>query len=760
MSSLIKKYFKYFIFVTTSLLNVYSIKANPFSNLRTIESTNISRFILSNTEEKVASQTAETLQGRINIVDLPLLNSKEFSAVLEPYFNKPVSTQSLSQLSHSIEDYCKSKGQILVSVFFPHQTITRGALRIVVVFGAYKLSRLYLGSLDRCTGTYIPDKTSGQIILDGIDPKLGTPAFAHTLAPYFDKPITPELVNKLLIDLTTYFEKHGEFLAGALIPEQNTEGGLLKIGIALGYYPFKKLIISDSASSVSKLKPTTKSGFVESFRLPLFSSKEFAEIADHYKGKPITINLITQLRAEIVAFGKSHDRPIIDTITPSLDLVTGEVRMGVIIGHFNKLHFKGNRWFSDDLLTKRLGIEPGDEIKLSKLDAAFNWANQNSFRQVQVLVDTLGKPTGEADLDITVQEVEPLRIAASYSNALNSPLGNSAYSLNAQMGNLWNLDNELNYQFSTNNTPKYFQSHSLDYKIPLPWHDNLKVDFAYSLVEPRSLMGYAGLNEKATNVVADIGYIKSKLHGAWAYTSSVILDYKKINTNLSFGEYSQPISTYDVAQLIIGENITKKDSLGSWSLSINTDLSPGNFNSRNTETVYGINSTGANTGKASRYVYGRIAAERNLLLPLGFLWISRAQYQLSTTNLQGSEQIVIGGGSTVRGYSQTLAADQGWVLNQELHTPNWQAHIPFLKKSSRNIINTQLLGFFDYGKVSYKHPLVSDINLPAMAGTGLGIRTSVTGHFSISFDLGWRLRAALNPGDSRMKGSFSGSIAY
>jgi len=96
----------------------------------------------------------------------------------------------------------------------------------------------------------------------------------------------------------------------------------------------------------------------------------------------------------------------------------------------------------------------------------------------------------------------------------------------------------------------------------------------------------------------------------------------------------------------------------------------------------------------------------------------------------------------------------------ELRSPPWQAHLPYLKNKKNWIFSTQVIGFFDYAKVSYKHPIPSDINLLPLMGTGIGIRTSVTGHFSLSFDLGWHLLKTPNLGDPPMRGSFSGTLAY
>ena len=713
---------------------------------------------IADTEEKVTQlHMPESVKSHIIIMDLPILNTTEFADQLNPLYDKVINSALIDQVASLVKSYIRSHGVDLVNVMIPPQNIASGDIRLVVVTGRFTLAKLYLTSIESLNTKVSYSNQPTQISIDNLPEFLSSPDFAHLLTPYFSQPITLESVNKLIFDISEYVAKKNDYLAGIQIPKQNVEGGMLRIGLKIGKYPIKRLILAESADkSMESHFPTNESG-VFVYKLPTYQTKEFKTFINHYIGQPMSVNLITSLKKDLIEYGKKHDLALVDTTTPTLDLVTGEVRVGVIIGHYKQLHIKGNRWFSDQLLQNRLGIKPGAEVHISDMDNAFMWSNQNPFRQVQMLIDTVGKPPGIADLDVVVQETPPVRLSASYSNALNSPLGDSSYSANAQFGNLWGLDQELNYTYSTNNTPKYDQSHSFDYKIPLPWNDILRVDFAYSLVYPQSLFGYKGLNEKAKNTVVDVGYSHSITRGLWTYGFSVGTDYKQVNTNLTFGEYSQPITTYDIAQLIFGYTLSHKDLHGNWNISTSVNFSPGGFNSRNTAAKFGYNSQGAATNMASQYEYAKITVERNTILPLGFQSVSRIQGQISTTNLEGSEQLLFG----ARGYSANIEGDQGYIINQEFRTPVWRNSLPFLKNKKSLFLSTQVLGFLDYGQVYYKHLIPSDITLTPQLGTGIGLRTSITGHFSLSADLGWRLRKDINnPYDPPSRGSFSASIAY
>jgi len=726
------------------------------------------RLILSDTEYKVLNLRFPNDKGKLLIMDIPILNTKEFDQLIEPFIGKALDQSLIDTISSSISNYLKSKNFPPPAIIIPEQNISKGELRIVVVIGKFMLSHLFLTSSAKINSADLQtlqnkqtnsDSKHGQIYLDDLPPYFATPELGKLIAPYFAKPITSDSVNNLVGDIATFISQKGGYLAAAEAPDQNVENGSLKIALEIGYFPIKHFIITNTFAESRDAQFPNKTDTVFTVNNPLYSTSEFRSYISRYIGKPITVKLISEIRKDLVEYAKNHDRLLVNTFTPHLDLKKGEIRIAVSIGRYNQLHLKGNNWFSDKLLEEKLGIKPGDEIKISELDSAVNWANQNPFRQISVMLDTINQPAGIANLDVEVRESRPVHFSASFSNAINSPLGNSSYTASSQFGNLWGLDHQLTYQYSTNNTPKYDQQHTLDYKAPLFWHDFIKVDLAYSMVSPRSLFGYVGLNEKAKNIVADIRYIKPITRGLWSFEYSAAVDYKQVNTNLEFGTLKQPIATYDVAEFNLGETVVKKDTLGNWTAGINLNVSPGGLNSRNTESSYGFTSSGGATGRSSLYEYGKFVIERDTNIFWGFQWVSRGQIQISSTNLQGSEQILLGGGATVRGYSQSYSGDQGYVINEELRSPYKAWRLPFTH-SRNSLLNTQVVSFWDYGQVTYKHVIPSDIALPSLMGAGIGIRASILGYLSAGSDMSWPIFKPTYSDSHPTKGTFWISLTY
>ena len=721
--------------------------------------TQLSRVIISNTEEKLNNLTFGKNSGTILIQDVAALNDKSLSDLLKNFWGKPITQSLLKSLSMNLEKFLHNKGFNKIYIDYPNYTHSGSDLKILVILNVDLLKTLYLTTPELANKPYLDSNRPSEVIVENLPKYLIDQDFSYYVTNYFSKPITPDYVNKLIYNIAKYIKTKGSYLAVAQIPQQNVQNGVLKMGLVIGNYPLHRLVIMGSPEKDATTPIAANAGTVIALNNKIYSTPEFTKYISVYIGKPITVELLDELKDKLILYGKNHDRIIIDATRTYIDLPSGEVKIGVVVGKYSQLHIKGNRWFSDELLEKQLGIKSGDEISLTELDNAIAWENRNPFLQVQVALDTLNQPIGQADLDIDVREVTPVRLSASYSNSINSPLGNSSYSSSAQFGNLFNAGQELNLQYSTNNTPKYYQAYSLDYKVPLLWHDYLRTDMAYTLAYPQSILGYKGLNQKAKNTVVDIRYLKPITRGNWTFEFSAGVDYKQVNTNLEFGLFREPMSVYDIAELVLGTTVIKKDSNGSWSLGTNINLSPGGINFRNSESSFQTTPTGGITGDCSRYVYGKIILERNDNLPWSFQTVSRVTVQGSSSNLQGSEQILIGGGASVRGYAQNYTGDQGFIFNQELRSPYFQNKLPFTHVKNRKI-NTQLIAFLDYGRVEYKHPKQSDISLPTLMGTGIGLRSSLFRYFNMGSDLSWPLIRPTYSDPHPTKGTFWMTLAY
>jgi hemolysin activation/secretion protein len=118
---------------------------------------------------------------------------------------------------------------------------------------------------------------------------------------------------------------------------------------------------------------------------------------------------------------------------------------------------------------------------------------------------------------------------------------------------------------------------------------------------------------------------------------------------------------------------------------------------------------------------------------------SRAIAKVATANVPGSEQLSIGGSSTVRGFDERIyTGDQGFVFSNDLQMPAFRKSLPFLAKN-RAPLETRFIAFYDAAQVFYKHRDANDARFTPLASAGFGVRITLPVNFTLSADYGWQI---------------------
>jgi hemolysin activation/secretion protein len=218
-------------------------------------------------------------------------------------------------------------------------------------------------------------------------------------------------------------------------------------------------------------------------------------------------------------------------------------------------------------------------------------------------------------------------------------------------------------------------------------------------------------------------------------SQSVLLggDFKRSNTNADFGGTSVYSSYVDVVQFMVGYNASSVDSRGSGDLSLEGYVSPGDIGAQDNRADY----QNARVGADSQYIYGRVTADRTTNLPADFSWVTRAQAQLASSALLGSEQLGVGGMDSVRGYLEREGnGDDGILFSNELHTPP----LSFFKIAGRKD-QLYFLGFIDYGIAWTRDAQAGQPSQENFLGVGPGISYHLGPWLSVDYGYGWRLAA-------------------
>ncbi|MEI9991725.1 MAG: ShlB/FhaC/HecB family hemolysin secretion/activation protein [Rhizomicrobium sp.] len=488
--------------------------------------------------------------------------------------------------------------------------------------------------------------------------------------------------------------------------------------------------------------------------LPLLDEPEIRKKLWFFIGKPLAKSDLARISKIIVDWYRAHHLPVVDVTYPEQDLSTGILQAVVSEYRVGKIKVEGNRWFDGPMLADEMTLRHGDRIDFDWLGSDLNGLNRNPFRQVNVLLEK-GDDVGYTDIALQVQDQFPLRVYASYDNQGLPVTGRERYSAGFNWGNVFGLDQQFSYQFTTSpdlwrrrdrgpglsNAPR-FAAHSATYFIPLPWGDG--IDLFGSYVKQVPNLG-PDFGQQGDSVQLSGRYdVRLPSPNGLAQGIKIGFDFKRSNNNLAFGGVEVFGSATEIDQFLLIYDATRPDKHGQTALENTFVYSPGGFGPSNRTAVF--RQSGVN-GASAQYVYDNLEVTRVTNLRWNISWVVRATGQVSGGELLPSEQLGAGGVDSVRGYDErSVSGSQGVLLSTELRSPAFHPLGNFANLGVDE--QAQVLAFWDYGDVAYKHV---QQNLPKSAelqSVGFGARYGIGSYLDARFDYGWQLERV--PGAARL----------
>jgi hemolysin activation/secretion protein len=385
-------------------------------------------------------------------------------------------------------------------------------------------------------------------------------------------------------------------------------------------------------------------------------------------------------------------------------------------------------------------LDAGGHILESKLLEDINWLNRNSyFRDVEVAFSQ--GELGEVDLQLRVKDRPPVRPYLGYENSGNEILGEHRVLAGVNLGDVFGVDHQFNYQFTTDVDIETFKAHSVSYVAPLPWRHTLTLFGSYVDIDSDlAAIGFGNFQQQGESYQASLRYaVPLPRVEKIDQELSAGFDYKRTDNNLEFGVVSIFQTLTEIGQFVAGYRAWRPDSFGSTALGVQGFYSPGDLMEHNDDDDF----SQTRPGTDANYLYFRVLAERATKLPFGadwrqkrvdelFSWHIAGTYQWADSQLLPSEQLGVGGYATVRGYEERLVnGDDGWIINNELRTPAYKIGNLLGKADSYDTV--QFLVFSDYGAARSPE---ADFDLVSVGG---GMRYNVSTHFQFRLDYGVQL---------------------
>lgn len=512
------------------------------------------------------------------------------------------------------------------------------------------------------------------------------------------------------------------------------------------------IVVVDSKERVRRAGAKGLAGIrIENLKVP--ARAEFEARLSRYLHQPLSLASLNQMQRDVIAFYREHDRPVVTVLAPEQDITSGVLQLIVIEARAGRVSAEGNRWFRSETLESQLRLHEGDEISGSRMTADLDRLNNNPFRHVE-LVYRPGAAVGTTDIVLKTRDRLPLRVYASYEDTGNDLTGNDRWSVGFNWGNAFGLDHQFGYQFTTSSDFEALRAHSINYIAPLPWGHTLSFLAAYAQSDVTLFSNGVRFDLGGENSQISLRYsIPLPAIGPFTHTLGAGFDFKRSNNDLLFGGTRVFDTATDIFQFNFGYDASLRDSLGATKATGSITISPGDLSNGNSDSAFAQSRAFAK----SSYIYGRIGLERVTRLPFNFSLATKALWQWSNGNLLGSEQLGVGGYSSVRGYEEYEArGDSGWLFSVEVRTPPVSLFAllhhpkpvnadpkdgPATPDHSWATVNDQLqlLAFSDYGIARLHTTLPAERREVDLASIGLGLRYNISPWLSLRFDYGWQL---------------------
>lgn len=437
---------------------------------------------------------------------------------------------------------------------------------------------------------------------------------------------------------------------------------------------------------------------------------------------------------------------------PEQTVDRGIVRLKVTEGRIDRVHVRGDRYFSDRQIRAGLpAIASGKTLALPDLQQELAKINSRTADRIVSPILKAGPKPGTLDVDLTVKDRLPLHGSMQYDDRHTADTTPNRATAALSYGNLWQRQDSLGIEYQTAPAkPSDAEVFVANYTGHLGATDALA---ALSYIHTSSnvvALGTLGVLGKGT--IYGAHYIRPLANtAALSETFNAGVDYKNVLTSVA---PSAPASTAPAAATSTA--VTAAVHYLNWSAVYSaTWRRPGQTFSLNAGANFGVRSVvnGPNEFENVRYNARpnyfdlRIGANAIEALPAGFSITQRFNGQWADAPLVNNEQFSLGGADTVRGYleAETLG-DSGAAAGVELHSPALGKHLGAIQ------IPLYAFAFVDAGVANIVDPLPGQARNVSLWSDGVGLRLENLAGFAGAFDYAIARRAGIRTrrDDSRL----------
>jgi hemolysin activation/secretion protein len=480
----------------------------------------------------------------------------------------------------------------------------------------------------------------------------------------------------------------------------------------------------------------------------ILSQDEINTLVKPLEGRSATLEQLKQVADKITEIYLDRGYITSRAVLPPQTITAGVVQIQVIEGRLSRIEVEGTKRLHPAYIRSRIRLGAGMPLSTAKLE------DQLRLLRVDPLFDNVeaslraGDNEGESILIVRVLEANPFQANFSVDNYSPPSVGSERLGVNLRHRNLTGNGDEFSaaYYRAIGDSDVF----DFSYRIPLnAMNGTLQLRAApnrNSIVqEPFDSFDISGKSH-----LFEISFrqplVRSPIE---EFALSAGFTYQRGNTFLAgepvrfgVGPSERGVSTTSTIKL--GQDYIRRDPQGAWALRSQFTIGTSLFDATKNE--------GSDPDGQFLSWLGQV--QRVQRLNNKHLLILQADLQLSANSLLPSQQFVIGGGQSLRGYRQNVrSGDNGFRVSVEDRIT--------LQRDASGLPKLQLAPFFDAGTVwNLSNNPNKLTNQTFLAGVGLGLIWEPIQRVNVRLDYGFPLVKISDKGDNLQDSGIYFNIIY
>ncbi|KAM3091962.1 ShlB/FhaC/HecB family hemolysin secretion/activation protein [Phormidesmis sp. 146-12] len=468
----------------------------------------------------------------------------------------------------------------------------------------------------------------------------------------------------------------------------------------------------------------------------VFKPSDFAPLTQPFENKTATLGDLRNVADNITKLYLSKGYINTRAILGDQQITDGVVEIRVIEGSVSTIEVEGTQRLNAAYIRNRVRLGITTPLRQDKLEEQLRLLRTDPILSDVEATLRPGTTIGESTLSVRVREAKPIYGGITTDNFSPPSVGSERVGAFLGFRNPTGLGDELVFAYNRS-TSGGANTYDLNYRLPVnPMNGTLQFRIAPSSNRITDKSIAQGFNIGGSSDLYEVSF-RQPIVRSLRQEFALSLGFTLQNGDTFITEDSR-FNTNNRARLVkFGQDFLSRDPQGTWALR-------SQFN-------FGFNTFASGTGSDPNFFSWIGQAQRIQRLSDSNFFIAQFDLQLTPDNLIPSQQFVIGGGQSVRGYRQNArSSDNGFRFSLEDRIA--------IARNGSGAPTLQLAPFIDVGAVWNAKGSNSPQNV--LPGGGLGLIWQPVDRLNIRVDYAVPFRQADERGNNLQDKALYFSASY